>query len=167
MTRGKASPVLVVSAIFDAVRLMFAGFIFFGPALAGLYCAVEVSGTALGSFVGTTIVGKACGVGVGAAGVAGAGVIETFGIIMAMATGFAGWLAVLIILLMFNARIFKENALWFSGSLLISQIPFINSFPVLTFTVWKMYHTQIKIEKTEMKKWEKERADAEFREGVV
>lgn len=161
MTWGKALPVLVISAVFDAVRFMFTWFIFFGPALAGLYCTVKGSSTAIGDMVGTTVVGAACGIGAVATGVVGAGAIETFGIIMAMATGFAGWLAILIILLVFNTRIFKENTLWFGGSLLISEIPFINSLPTLTFTMWKMYHTQITIETANRKKWEKERAQEE------
>lgn len=164
MTWGKASPVLVISVVFDAVRFMFTWFIFFGPALTSLYCTIKGSSTAVGSFFGTAAVETACGVGVIAAGVVGAGAIETFGIVMAMVTGFAGWFAILIIFLIFNARIFKGNALWFGGSLLLSEIPFINSLPALTVTVWKMYHTQIRIEKAERGKWEKENAAAQAQE---
>lgn len=164
MAWGKAAPVLVVAAIFDALRFMFEWFIFFGPAMAGLYCTIKGSDTVIGSLVGTPAVGTVCAAGAGIVGFFGAGVIEPFGMVMAMATGFAGWLAIGLYLVTKNARIFKENALWFGGSLLLSEIPFIGSLPAFTFTVWKMYRTQIRIEKVAFAKWKKETASAQLQE---
>ena len=77
-----------------------------------------------------------------------------------MATGFAGWLIVGGWLMATNSRIFKENALWFVGSLLFSEVPFIGAIPAITVSVWKMHSNQIKIEKAAFAKWEKENADA-------
>ncbi len=156
MTWGKAAPVLVISAIFDAVRFMFEWFIFFGPALAAVACTVAGSNTAIGSAVGTLAVGTVCTAAAGVAGFFGIEVIGPFGIIMAMATGLAGWLTVGLILIMFNGRIFKENALGFAASLLVSEIPFVGSIPAITIAVWRMYHHQIKLEKAALEKYEKE-----------
>src|SRR3989344_3593538 len=83
---------------------------------------------------------------------------------MAMVVSFAGWLVILIILLVFNQRIFKENALWFGGSLLMSEIPLLGSLPVITFVVWRMFSNQIRIETAAMAKWKKEQAEIQKRE---
>ncbi|MBI4086683.1 hypothetical protein HY416_01725 [Candidatus Kaiserbacteria bacterium] len=161
MTWSKATPALVISGIFDALRLMFVGFIFFGPALAGLYCDYKVSDW-IGPAFGLTTAG--CAAGAATLGFFGAPAFMAFGTVMAMATGFAGWLAVGLILLMFNSRIFKENALWFVGSLLFSEIPFIGAIPAITVSVWKMHSHQIKTEKEAYKKWQKENAAAQLAE---
>ena len=144
MTWGKATPALVISGIFDALRLMFVGFIFFGPAMAGLYCDYKVSDL-MGTAFGLTTAG--CAAGAATLGFFGAQAFMAFGMVMAMAVGFAGWLAVGIWLMITNARIFKENALWFVGSLLFSEVPFIGAIPAITVSVWKMHSNQIKIEK--------------------
>ncbi|MCR4333841.1 MAG: hypothetical protein NUV60_02410 [Patescibacteria group bacterium] len=158
-TWSSAAPILVVAAIFDALRFMFEWFIFFGPALAALYCTVKA-----GAVVGTTIGGIACTAGAATIGFFGSTGIEALGMVMAMATGFAGWLTVGLMLIMFNGRIFKENALWFVASLAVSEIPFVGSIPAITIAVWRMYHIQIKKEKGAYKKWEKENADAQLKE---
>lgn len=159
MTWGKATPVLVIAAVFDALGFMFDWFIFFGPAFAALYCTIKIGDT-----IGTTAAGAVCTLGAGVAGVFGAELSAPFGMVMAMIISFAGWLAVLIILLVFNGRIFKENALWFGASLILTEIPFVGSLPFLTATVWKMYRTQIRTEKAEFAKWKKEQADAQLQE---
>jgi glucan phosphoethanolaminetransferase (alkaline phosphatase superfamily) len=158
MTWGKATPVLVVCVIFDALRFMFEWFIFFGPALAGLICTVAAGNTSVGSAVGTAVTGSVCATGAALAGVAGVEVTAPLGVVMAMATGLAGWLTVGIILIIFNGRIFKENALWFAASLLVSEVPFIGSIPAITLIVWRMYSNQIRIEKAAMKAYEASRA---------
>ena len=161
MTWGKATPALVISVIFDALRLMFVGFIFFGPAMAGLYCDYKVSDI-IGTAFGLTTAG--CATGASTLGFFGALAFMAFGTVMAMATGFAGWLAVGIWLMITNSRIFKENALWFVGSLLFSEVPFIGAIPAITVSVWKMHSNQIKIEKEALAKWKKENADAQAQE---
>ncbi len=158
MTWGRAMPVLVVAGIFDLTRLFFVLFWFFGPALAAVYCASTASEW-VGSLWGLTA--AACGVGAAAAGAAVSAFTIPFGTVMAMAVGLFGWLTIGIWLMRTNARIFKENALWFGASLLISEVPIIGSIPALSITVWKMYKTQIRIEKVAFKKLGKEHADEE------
>ena len=158
MTWGKATPALVISVIFDALRLMFVGFIFFGPAMAGLYCDYK-AGEWIGSAFGLTK--TACATGAVALGFFGAPALIAFGTVMAMAVGFAGWLAVGGWLLATNSRIFKENTLWFVGSLLFSEVPFVGAIPAITASVWKMHSNQIKIEKAAFAKWKKENTEAQ------
>ncbi len=151
MTWKKASPFLVVAGIFDALRYMFLAFWFFGPALAALYCTIKV-----GDVVGTTIGGFACTTGAVVVGFFGAPVFAAFGTIMAIATAFAGFLTIFLLLALFNRRVFKEptTLLWALVGLGIS----------ITITVWRLHSAQIKVEKVAFQKWEKETADARQRE---
>jgi hypothetical protein len=160
MTWGKAIPALVIAVIFDVARIFFEFFWFFGPALIGVYCAAKVGDVAvIGGILAT-----GCAAGATAIGIGGFAVAATFGSVMAMATGFAGWLVVGGWLMATNARIFKENALWFVGSLLVSEIPLVGSIPAITIAVWRMYSTQIKKEKAAFKKWEEKNAGAQLEE---
>ena len=97
MTWTKALPVLAVCLIFDVVRFLFEQFWFFGPALAGVYCTVESTGVVTkltaGVLGGKTAVAF-CAAASGVLGYFGAPAIETFGVVMAIAVGFLGWLAV-------------------------------------------------------------------------
>lgn len=164
MTWPKASPVLVVAGIFDALRFMFQQFWFFGPALATVYCTASVSDK-IGSLGGAAALG--CGMVAGTVGYFGAPAITMFGVVMAMAVGLAGWLTVGLIIILTNARIFKENedhALWFGLSLLISEVPIIGSLPGLTGFSWKMYSAQIKKDKENLEKYKKEQAEKQAQE---
>lgn len=164
MTWAKASPVLVVCVIFDALRIFFEQFWFFGPALAAVACTNIVSGW-VGSLWGLTA--AACAAAGGVLGYFGAAPIEAFGVIMAMAVGLMGWLAIGLMLIVSNARIFEENAghaLWFAGSLLISEVPIVGTIPALTIIVWRMYRTQIKKEAAALQKYESEQAAARAEE---
>ncbi|MFA6414416.1 MAG: hypothetical protein WC217_01425 [Candidatus Paceibacterota bacterium] len=156
MTWGKAAPALVVGALFDALRLLFEMFWFFGPALAALYCTVKGGGGA--------IVAALCGTTAAAVGTVGVSAITAFGVIMAMAVGLFGWLVIGLYLMRTNSRIFKENALWFIGSLALSEMPLIGAVPAFTLTLWKMYSNQIRIEKAAFKKYEEEQKAAELKE---
>ena len=156
MTWTKASPALAIAVIFDLVRLFFEFFWFLGPALAGVYCAAKVGNV----WVVGKLLTAACAAGAVAVGAGGIELTATFGTVMAMATGFAGWLAVGGWLMVTNSRIFKENALWFAGSLLISEVPLVGSLPAISVAVWKMHSNQIKIETAAHEKWEEENAEA-------
>lgn len=161
MTWTKALPVLAVSLVFDALRLLFEMFWFFGPALAALYCTAKVSG-----IVGTTLGGFACSAGAGVLGFVGAGPIAAFGVVMAMAVGLLGWMTVGLIVIMTNARLFKENAghsLWFIGSLMVSEVPFVGALPAITISVVRMYSTQIKNDKAAREEYEKARVEEQNR----
>lgn len=175
MTWGKAAPLFILTVLFDAVRFMFMWFVFFGPALAAFFCTVAGSGTTIGSVLGTKVVGGVCITAAGAAGFFGAGVIETFGMVMAMAVGLIGWMTIGLLLMMFNSRIFKEDAgsiLWMLGSLAIAEVPFLGSLPSLTVAMWRLYHVQIKKDKAafaayQKKKFEEERLERAQREAEV
>lgn len=162
MTWGKAVWVLAAAVVFDLLRIMFEQFWFFGPALATAYCTIKVGGT-----VGTTVAGWLCGPAALAAGIVGFAAIETFGIVMAMATGLFGWLVVLVLLMLFNRRIFKENAgnmVLFGASLLVSEVPLLGTIPAISIIVWRMYSTQIRKDKAALVQYEKERAAARLQE---
>jgi hypothetical protein len=156
MTWMKAIPVLSICVVFDALRFVFEQFWFFGPALTAAYCTSKVS-----DVIGTAVGGLVCGAGATAAGYLGAPVFEVLGVVMAIAVGLLGWMSAGLVLIITNARIFKENeghTLLFMLSLLISETPIIGSLPGLTGATVKMYHTQIKKDKENMKKYEKETA---------
>ena len=63
-----------------------------------------------------------------------------------------------LIIMIKNPRILKENALQFSSSFLVSELPLIGSIPALTVIVWRMYHVQIKKETAALRKYESEHA---------
>ena len=160
MTWTKATPVLAVAILFDALRLLFEWFWFFGPALAALYCANKVGGVEL---VGGLLT-KACVIGATALGFAAVEVTSVFGTVMAMAVGFAGWLTVGIIILISNGRMLRANIFSFVASLLVSEIPIIGSIPAITIAVWRMYGRQIKTDRAAMKKWEAGQANIRLQE---
>jgi hypothetical protein len=150
---------------------MFEMFWFFGPAIAAVLCTVGAStllGTgATATEIATKVGGALCTVGAGAAAIYGAPAIEIFGVIMAMATGLAGWILIWIIVMMSNKRLLTENAsssLWLMGSLAISEVPFLGALPALTGTMLKLYSAQIKKEKAAMQAYEKEHAGEELQE---
>lgn len=161
MTWGRAIPVLIVCAVFDLVRMFFEFFWFFGPALAGLACTIAGSNTTLGSVVGTTATAAACSAAAGAVGFFGAVPIQAFGIIMAMATGLAGWGTIVLILTITNPGIWKSGAWAWGWSLLslgVSEVPFLGTLPMLTITHARLYAGQIKHDKAALKKYQEERA---------
>jgi hypothetical protein len=161
MTWSKALPVLVIGGMFDILRAACALLWLFGPALAALYCTDTASGL-VGSLGGLTA--TACTTVSAAAGVAGASVLAPLGTILALAVGLFGWLVVLLILLMRNPRIFKENAMAFGLSLLVSEIPIIDAVPALSLLLWRMYSVQIRVEKKDLKRYKEQRAAEELRE---
>lgn len=157
MTWGKALPVFATAVMFDLVRIFFEQFWFFGPALAGLYCTAKGGGGA--------IVTTVCGAGAAAVGTVAFGLLESFGVIMAMAAGFVSFLTLGLWILMTNARILKANAtgsLWFVGGFGVSIIPIIGTIPIFSIVLWRLYRTQIKVEKAALKKFEKGQASEQL-----
>jgi len=169
MTWMKALPILAIAGIFDALRGFFEMFWFFGPALGAVICTAagnNILGTTMAT-VGGKAVASGCAAAAGAAGYFGSAAFVALGSVMAIAVGLAGWLAVGLILILFNGRIFKANeyhTLWFVFSLLLSEVPVIGSFPALIVIVWRMYRTQIKKDEEVMKKYQKETEMALFQE---
>lgn len=172
MTLLRAMPVIAFAGVFDLLKMLFEAFWFFGPALAAVYCSAKVNGiltTWTAGLLGMKTAALACSAAVTGA-VAGAAVvtgglsaeaIEVFGIIMAMAVGFLGNIAVLFWLLAKNPRIFKANeraALWFGGSFLVSELPFIGAFPALSVTLWRMYKKQIQADAAAHAAWKRKSA---------
>lgn len=161
MTWWKASPVLALCVLFDVARAFFQWFWFFGPALAAATCTAKWSSTVStysGGLLGPKTAALICGSGAVGAGVFAFGPMAALGTVMAFSIALIGWLTIGLILLLFNARIFKENGLWFVASLGTSIIPFIGSIPFMTIFIGKMYYTQIKIEKRAFKKWQNDQA---------
>jgi len=159
MTWRKAGPVLAVAGLFDAGQIFFQLFWFFGPALAAIYCTSTATDW-VGSLWGLTA--SACGLVGVAAGVAASAVTIPFGVVMAMAVGLTGFLSLGLWIVRTNARIFKANAtgaLWFGGSLVISELPLIGALPALSLVLWKLYRTQIRVEGKAHAKWKKEQAE--------
>lgn len=160
MTWGKATPVIVISVIFDLMRIFFGMFWFFGPAFATVYCTSKL-GEWVGSLWGLTA--AACVAAGGITGTLGLPITIAFGTIMSMMAGFLGWMTVGLILIISNARIFKENAdhaLLSMASLLVSAIPIIGMAPALTGSTWKMYSTQIKKDGEKLRQYKSEQAVA-------
>lgn len=157
MTWSKALPILVVAVVFDAVRIFFSFFWFFGPALLGAYCTTKVGGIAvIGSALAAT-----CVAGAAVGGTAVSAFTTPFGVVMAMMTGFTGFLVLGFWIVTTNPQIFKANAtgsLWFVGGFATSQIPFIGSIPAFSLVLWKLYRTQIRVEKAALKAYEAEQA---------
>lgn len=153
MTWRGAMPVLIVAGLVDLLRMMAEQLWFFGPALGGIICTAAAS-----QYVGGTIGALACGTVATAAGVAASAALLPVGIVLGEAIGLLGWLGILVYLWRNNNRIFQENALWFAGSLLLSEIPIVGSLPAMTLVLSKMYRTQIRAEAEERKKYEEEQA---------
>lgn len=170
MTWGKAVPALAIAGIFDALGFLFGMFWLFGPALAAAYCTA-VAGETLATWtfglLGTKTAGAACAAGAMAAGSLLSEPLIMFGTAMAMATEFFGWLAIGFVLMMTNARIFKEHpshSFLFGASLGLSEIPLIGSLPVLTGATVRMYYSQIKKDKEILEKHKKESANTQLQD---
>lgn len=147
MTWKKASPVLIVGGIFDALRYFFLMFWLFGPALVGLYCTAKVGDTAVIGGALTAV----CVTGAAALGFGGSAVFIAFGTIMAIAVGFAGWFAVTFFIAATNSRALGENPLaiiWLFEGLGASVF----------IMAWGIYRTQIQKERAALKKYEAEQA---------
>lgn len=158
MKWSRAAPVLAVAAIFDLARAFFNLFWFFGPALAAVYCASKV-GEWVGSLWGLTE--TACVAGAAVSGAYVAAITIPLGVIMATATGLAAFLVLGLLVIMTNARIFKSSPsimLRLTGSLGMGIIPLVGAIPVFSFTMWRLYRRQIKVESAALKRWEKEHA---------
>ena len=163
MTMGKAMPILIVAGIFDAIRIFFELFWFWGPAMFAVGCTIVGNswiGTTLAT-VGGKIVAVACSAAAVAGGVALSETTTTIGVIMADAMAFIGFLVLGLWILMENARILKAIAtapFWFAGAFAIGETPIIGSFPVFSFVLWRLYKIQIRVEQAALKKWEEEHA---------
>ncbi|MEK7101672.1 MAG: hypothetical protein AAB882_00770 [Patescibacteria group bacterium] len=156
--------VLVAAGIFDAIKAFFNMFWFFGPALAAWYCA-KVAGGWVGSLWGLTT--AACTALAVKTGALAAAVTIPFGTVMADATALSGYLVVGTLVLWTNMRILKtltNGVLKFSASAGASAIPLVGALPFFTFTLWRLYRTQIRLEKKAFKKWESANAAAKLQQ---
>lgn len=164
MTWPKATPILAIAIIFDALRFISEQLWFFGPAFAAVYCTAKASTAAGGGAVATKVSGLLCGYTASAIGSLGSPFFATFGIVLAMALGLMGWLIIVFWILATNTRLLEENILWFGGSLVLSEVPILGALPALTVTVARMYRTQIKSDKEALKKYAAEHAAEELQE---
>ncbi|OYV27805.1 MAG: hypothetical protein B7W98_00975 [Parcubacteria group bacterium 20-58-5] len=166
MTRPKSMPIIVVAGLFDAIRLFFEAFWFWGPALAGLYCTVKgsalVSSWTLG-IAGVKTTAALCSAAAIAGGTAVSEITTPLGVVMADAMALIGFLVLGLWILLGNARLLKavtEAPLWFSGAFALSGLPLIGSFPFFSVVLWKLYGAQIEAESAAHAKWKRENADA-------
>ncbi|HUY05447.1 MAG TPA: hypothetical protein VMV62_01880 [Candidatus Paceibacterota bacterium] len=160
MTWPKAMPVLAIAGIFDLLRMFFDMFWFFGPFLAAVAANEAVGGGVTGAVVGG-------GVGL-FAGTLGAPAIEAFGVVMAMAIGLAGWMAIGLTLALQNRRIFaanSDNTIWFIAGLMVSEIPLVGALPALFGSMYRMYRAQIKKDQAALAAYEAARAAKQLRQG--
>lgn len=164
MTWGDAKVVFAIAIVFDLLRAFFNMFWFFGPALFAVYCT-QVAEKWVSSLAGLT--GATCGLGAAVAGAAISSITIPFGVVMAMAFGLLGFLALFVVILTSNPRLFKSNVTagaWFGASFLGSELPLIDALPMFTVTLWRLYKTQIRVEEEAYKAWEKEQTDAQRQE---
>lgn len=162
MTWGGAAFPLAIAIVTDLLRTFFNFFWFLGPALAALYCAQKVSEW-VGSLWGLTET-VCAGLAVKAGAVVSAVTIP-FGTVMAFSVAVFGFLALLLIIVMRNRRLFKTAAtapIQFGAAFALSSVPLVGALPFFTFTIGRLYGAQIKTEQAEFKKWEKQNAAAEL-----
>ncbi len=163
MTWGKATPILALAIVFDALRMFFELFWFFGPALLAAYCASKVGNI---WFIGVALQ-AAC---VGAAAVVGSialAPLAAFGTVMSIAFGLIGFLALGMLILTTNPRLFKTSAtskLWFIGGFMLAEVPFIGTIPTFSLSLWRLYRAQIKKEHVALVAWKKAHAAEQLRE---
>lgn len=168
MSWGRTALVLVIAILFDLLRAFFELFWFMGPALAGFLCTLGVN-DALGTNIagiGGKLVATGCAVGAGVLGTIGIEVTTVFGTVMAMAVGLLGWLVVLFILVIINARIFKTLAtswIWSAFGLAGSILPIVGAVPFITLSVIRLYYAQIKHDHAALKEWQKRTADIQMK----
>lgn len=160
MTWKEASPALIAAGLCDALRAFFNLFWFFGPAIAAFYCT-----TAASEWIGEAwgLTKAVCAMAATAGGVYFSPVIASFGVVMADAVAFMGFLALVFWILIANSRMIKTVTTAYrqiSASFLIGALPIIGAFPTFAPTVWKLYRRQIKLERAAYKKWEQDTAAA-------
>lgn len=145
----KATPLLVVSAIFDVFRYAFLFFWLFGPVLFAAVCTAYTTGTVSSltfGFLGTKTAAAVCAAGAGVAGFVGFAPLVVFGTVMSIAVAILGFMVALTWLLLTDARVFRENPF----NLLWSFEGLAGSLFVMVFF---LYRAQIRREKKALKIW--------------
>jgi hypothetical protein len=158
MTWPKAGPVLALAVLFDAIRIFFQFFWFFGPALAVGYCKVGIENAAAS---------YACVGAASTVGYFGAPIFMYLGSIGAIIAAIAGWMVVGLVVVSTNFRILYVNArtlLHYVMGLGVSLIPFVGSLPTLSVTMWLQYSLQIAHDKEKYTQWQKQNAAQMARE---
>lgn len=158
MTWSKAAPVLVAAVLFDALRILFELFWFFGPAIVAVVCTQAVSSS---NTFASTLGAIGCTAAAGAAGAAAAAPLAAFGVVMADAVGLFAFLALGVWILVTNGRVVKAVAtapLQFAAAFAVGEIPIIGTLPVFTWILWRLYGTQIRVEKAALAAYEKQAA---------
>ena len=143
---------LMVALGFDAIRAFFEWLGFALPALGGV-----ITGAIANYFLGSVAGYIAGGVTAVAGGVFVGPELEGFGLIMAEVIGLAGFFAILGLLFFTNARIFKANEtalFWLLITFVVTEVPFLDTVPMLGVFVWHMYRTQISKEREARAGWQ-------------
>lgn len=162
MTWAAAAPILMWALIFDGVRALFEYIGIFAPIAAGLVTNA-VASSYLPSwlpFHDTLASASAWLIG-GATAIFASPELEGFGMLMALILGFAGWMLIGIMILLTNARIFKESAMTLIVMILgaaLTEVPLLDGLPLITGTLWAMYSRQISTEKKQFRRWQRQQA---------
>ena len=168
MTMWRAAPIVAGAAVFDFVRAFFQFFWFFGPALGALACTAGtnvVIGASVSEVAGR-VVAAVCTSGAVVLGTVFSESTALFGVIVADALGLFGFLTLKMWVYSSSRRrrALKKTWLWHVGTLLFSSIPFVGAFPIYSVVLFFTFRHQIKIEKEDYRKWEKEARDARLQQ---
>ncbi len=144
MTWAKAAPILAAGGLFDVLRYAFLFFWLWGPAVASY---------AISSYYGGGFFGHAAATVAGVAGYTAAPALTAFGTVMSIVMAVGGWLLVLILMFITDARVVTKNTvaiLWLLEGIMGST--FLMAF--------FLFRQQIRKERTALKEWERSNAAA-------
>ncbi len=147
-----------IAATFDFLKLIFTFLLFSGPFIAAEAAKMYAESKGVPSWL-TGVVWYFTAGGTVAIEVLQpeiAGVIEAFGILMAMVIGFAGGLFMAIWFWIFcKIQPWKKNSsiLWMGLGWIASMVPFVNLLPTLSISAWRIVADQLKADREELKNW--------------
>lgn len=150
MTWLKATIVLIVTVIFDALRFIFVMLVFTLPFIIGAVAAAYASNTSWLSWAPSWVIGLATSIGIATLEVfnpEAIPAIAAFGVLMASIIGFIGFLFVLGMLLAMRVKLTPHNQLWLGLAFVGGVTPFGNALPSLTPITLKIVRRQMRDDK--------------------
>ncbi|MDO8624327.1 MAG: hypothetical protein Q7R54_03140 [bacterium] len=155
MSGWKRALSYAIAAIFDFLKFIFVIFIFTAPLMAGLAAAAIAGQSSWLSWIPSSWVVTVVGGGVAGIEILQpqiAAVITFFGLMMAMAVGFAGALFMALWYMACGIS-FKDILLWWGIGLGGSVIPVVNILPALSAANWRILAAQSKKDREALQKW--------------
>lgn len=146
------------AVVFDALKFIFDIFIFAAPVLAGIAAKIYAETSNLPGFVGNALA-FAAGSSVAVAELFVGTAVLAFGVLMAMAVSFFGWLFLSLWFVTASINPFSRRRVFATMlGLGASIVPFLNILPTFTPTVWYIVRSVRREDREARKKWEKERS---------